>query len=59
EQQVADLAGVHTGVGQIPAYRITVLPTDLPLLSGGAHDVTLVGENGGGYWPSSVSFLLN
>jgi len=57
-QQVADLAGVHTGVGEIPPYRITMSPLDLGLLTG-TRSVTLVGENGSCYWPSSVTFLLN
>lgn len=57
-QQVTNDAGVYTGVGEIPPYRVTILPTDLPLLTG-THTVTLVGENGNCYWPSSVTFLLH
>jgi hypothetical protein len=67
-QQVTNDAGVYTGVGEIPPYRVTILPTDLPLLTG-TRTVTLLGENGclpplilqngGPYWPSSVSFLLH
>lgn len=57
-QQGLDIAGVHTGVGEIPPYRVSILPTDLPLLTG-ARTVQLVGENGSCYWPSSVHFLMN
>lgn len=55
--QALDIAGVHTGVGEIPPYRAPVLPEHLALLAGN-RTVELVGENGRCYWPASVSFLL-
>jgi hypothetical protein len=62
-QQAADLAGVHQGVGEIPAYRATVSPTDLPLLTG-THTVQVVLSNdalgfadGSGVWITSASIL--
>jgi hypothetical protein len=59
-QQGADIAGVHTGTGEIPPYRVAIDPADLALLAG-ARTVTLVQEGGTGAqnWPSSVGFILN
>ncbi|HEV8359630.1 MAG TPA: peptide-N4-asparagine amidase [Candidatus Thermoplasmatota archaeon] len=57
-QQALDIAGVHTGVGEIPPYRVAILPDHLALLTG-ARTVQLVGEGGGCYWPASVTFLLS
>jgi hypothetical protein len=62
-QQGADAAGVHTGVGEVPAYRATVAPQDLPLLAG-AHtvQVVLAGDalgfaDGSGTWITSAAVL--
>lgn len=55
--QYLDLLGIHTGVGEIPPYRVVVAPTDLGLLTG-PRTVELVGENGTCVWWGSVSFLL-
>jgi hypothetical protein len=56
--QVLSEAGVYTGSGIIPSYRAE-LPADLlPLLSG-ERTVMLVKENHRGYWPTSVTFLMD
>ena len=62
-QQGADIAGVHTGVGEIPPYRIDVAAADLPLLQGARtvqltldHDA-LGQADGYGVWVSSASIL--
>ncbi|MEA3198708.1 MAG: hypothetical protein QOE90_136 [Thermoplasmata archaeon] len=62
-QQALDLAGVHTGVGEIPAYRATVAPQDLALLTG-AHTVQVVlghdalgFADGSGVWVTSAQVL--
>jgi hypothetical protein len=57
-QQALDVAGVHTGVGEIPAYRAGILLDDLGWLRG-THTVEVVPE----YveqcvWVTSVNFLL-
>ncbi|HUR68751.1 MAG TPA: hypothetical protein VM370_05845 [Candidatus Thermoplasmatota archaeon] len=58
QQRAADVAGVHTGVGEIPAYRAEVDAALLPLLTGD-RDVAFVVESGGGTWVTSVDLLLN
>ncbi|GEM_PF-3235277 len=62
-QRGADLAGVHQGVGEIPAYRAVVAPGDLHLLQG-AHNVTVLLDrdalgdaDGSGVWITSASIL--
>ncbi|HVE90898.1 MAG TPA: peptide-N4-asparagine amidase [Actinomycetota bacterium] len=57
--QALDVAGVHTGNGEIPPYRAEIAPSDLALLSG-ARTVEVVQEGGrdGGRWITSLSFLL-
>lgn len=57
-QRVANLAGVHTGAGEIPAYRMELPASALPLLAG-ERTVELYAENGACVWISSVSFLLD
>lgn len=57
-QQGLDVAGVHAGVGQIPAYRAQVNPEHLALLQG-ARSVEVQQENGRGFWVTSLSFLLD
>lgn len=57
-QRALDLAGVHTGVGELPPYRASILPQDLPLFRG-VHTVRLVGEGGACSWPASVAVLLS
>lgn len=57
-QQGLDLAGVHLGVGEIPAYRAVLRAEHLALLQG-ARTVELVQENGGGFWVSGVGFTLD
>lgn len=56
-QRALDLAGIHTGVGELPPYRVAVLPQHLGLYRG-VREVTLVGEGGGCDWPASAAFLL-
>ncbi len=57
-QRALNLAGVHTGAGEIPPYRIALPPTVLPLLTG-QRTVELYAENGACVWISSVAFLLD
>ncbi len=57
-QQVLDAAGIHTGVGEVPPYRIEVPPEHLPLLAG-QQEVRLVQERGYGSWITSVTFLMD
>lgn len=57
-QRALNLAGVHTGAGEIPAYRAELPAAALPLLSG-ARTVELSAENGACVWISSVTFLLD
>jgi hypothetical protein len=40
--QALDVVGVHTGVGELPAYVAHVPPDALPLLRGGPHTAQLV-----------------
>ncbi len=56
--QGLDIAGVHHGVGEIPSYR-AVLPDDLAAMLSGEREVKVVKHNHGGYWPTSVNFLLD
>lgn len=53
-----DAAGVHTGVGEIPAYRADVPEDLLPLLAG-ERNVEVVQDTGGGTWVTSAAFLLD
>lgn len=57
-QQGLDVAGVHTGVGEIPPYRAELPAEVLPLLTG-AREVKLVQEGGYGSWVSSLNLLLD
>lgn len=43
--QALDIAGVHGGVGEVPAYRATIDAAHLPLLTG-ARTISVVQENG-------------
>jgi len=52
-----DRAGVHTGVGEVPAYRGHVAAEDLDLLTG-EPTVTLEQLDHGGTWYGSVNVLL-
>jgi hypothetical protein len=56
-QRAADAAGVHTGAGEIPAYRAEVEPAMLPLLQG-ERTVEVVQEAGGATWITSLSVAL-
>ena len=56
--QGLDVAGVHTGVGEIPAYRIEIAPEHRALLQG-ARTVDVVRDQGiGGFWVTSLAFTL-
>ncbi|MGH2828909.1 MAG: peptide-N4-asparagine amidase [Actinomycetota bacterium] len=57
-QQALDAAGVHTGVGEIPPYRIAIDPAVLPLLAG-TRTVEVRQEYGFGTWVTSLAFLLH
>lgn len=62
-QQALDRAGVHTGVGEIPAYRIAVKPGLLYLMRG-ARTVEIVQEHGPhdagiGRWITSVRAVMD
>ncbi len=57
-QRGLDVAGVHTGAGEIPPYRATVHPEHLGLLAG-ARTVEIRQEGGYGVWITSVSFLID
>lgn len=57
-QQAADAAGVHTGVGEVPAYRADVGSEMLPLFTG-ARRVELVQDTGGGNWVTSLHVLVD
>ncbi len=62
-QNALDRIGLHTGVGEIPAYRIVVKPAMLYLLNG-THDVEIVQENGPddagiGRWITSVRAVMD
>jgi hypothetical protein len=56
--QALDIVGVHTGVGQIPPYRLALDASQMALLSSGTHTVTVQAH--GLYdcvWITSLSFL--
>lgn len=55
-QRAADAAGVHTGPGEILAYRAEIDPANLPLLTG-ARTVRIFMAGSWPYWPVSVAFL--
>lgn len=58
-QRALDAVGVHTGAGEIPAYRAQ-LPDDVLAKLVGERDVSIMVEGGGGgYWPTSLTFLLD
>lgn len=57
-QQAADVAGVHTGVGEIPPYRAEVDAADLALLTG-ARRVEVVQQTGNAVWITSLAFLIS
>ena len=54
-QKELDRAGVHTGTGEIPPYRVSVPADLLPLLSGSR--TVEVSVDGVGLWITSVSVL--
>jgi hypothetical protein len=56
-QQYLDKAGVHTGVGEIPPYRVS-LPADVVSRLRGTHRVQ-VSVEGRGLWITSLSLLLD
>jgi hypothetical protein len=56
-QQYLDKAGVHTGVGEIPPYRVS-LPADVVAQLRGTHRVQ-VSVEGRGLWITSLSLLLD
>lgn len=56
--QALDVAGIHTGNGEIPSYRAEVAAADLALLRA-SRTVDVVQEGGEGNWVTSVSFLLD
>ena len=56
-QQALDVAGVHTGVGEIPPYRIEIAPDQLPLFTG-KRVVRVVQENGGPTWVTSLRVVF-
>ena len=55
-QKQLDIAGVHTGVGEIPPYRAELPAASLALLKGSR--TVEVRVDGKGLWITSVSFLL-
>ncbi len=56
-QQALDQAGVHTGTGEIPPYRIEV-PADLLRLFTGRRKVEVVQRNGGPHWVTSLRIVI-
>lgn len=56
-QQGLDVAGVHTGVGEIPPYHLQIDDETLPLLTGN-RTVTLRQTWAECVWMTSVNFLL-
>jgi hypothetical protein len=54
--RAADVAGVHAGVGEIPAYRAEVDTSQLALFTGSRH-VEIVQDTGAGSWVTSLSVL--
>jgi len=56
-QQHLDRAGVHTGVGEIPPYRVD-LPAETVAKLAGKHTLQ-VSVDGKGLWVTSVSLLLD
>lgn len=56
-QQGLDVAGVHTGTGEIPAYRAEIEADALGLLTG-ARSVRVVQEGGAATWLTSAAFVL-
>ena len=57
-QQGLDRAGIHTGNGEIPPYRVDIAPEHLALLSG-ERTVTVEQSGGGAVWITSLAFLLD
>jgi hypothetical protein len=62
-QNALDRLGVHTGVGEIPAYRI-VVPSAMLSLFNGVHTVEITQENGPadagiGRWITSVRAVMD
>lgn len=51
-----DVVGVHLGVGEIPAYRLS-LPLDVASGLKGDHTFIIVKDTHGGYWPTSMNLL--
>lgn len=56
--QVADRAGIHVGVGEVPAYRAEVDASALHLFTG-ARRVEVVQDTGAGSWVTSVAVLVD
>src|SRR5581483_2993656 len=62
-QQALDEVGLHTGVGEIPAYRV-VVPSSMLYLLDGVHTVEIVQEHGPadagiGRWITSVRAMMD
>lgn len=55
--RAADAAGLHAGVGEIPAYRVEVDPAQLHLLTG-ERRVEVVQDTGAGTWVTSLAVLV-
>lgn len=56
-QRAADESGVHTGVGQIPSYRASIPYWAMSLLRG-SRNVSVVSDNSGDFWVTSLTFLI-
>lgn len=56
--QVADRAGAHVGVGEVPAYRAEIDAAQLYLFTG-ARRVEVVQDTGAGSWVTSVAVLVD
>lgn len=57
-QRALDAAGVHTGPGEVPPYRVTLTGADAALLHG-ARNVQVYSSVGGCIWITSAAFLLD
>lgn len=58
-QRALDVAGIHTGTAEIPAYVADIPPETLARLTGDVVVEVVVEGGQGGYWPASLSFLLD
>lgn len=55
-QRGLDIAGVHTGTGEIPAFRAAI-DDDARWLLSGTRTVSIVQEGGGATWLTSAAFV--